>query len=209
MNRCKMCKQPTKNKVFCSIRCNGKWATTTPEGRAKFYTAARGKKISAAKVQMHKDRPELAERLRQRQLVNNCMKNPATRKLVSRLHKASGMKPSVRGGNGTGPTAAEKLLLDMFHPHAKNNYAVTTGQKAGSGYPTHYKVDVAFPEFKIAVEADGSSHRMAGRPEQDVKKTNCLTTLGWTVLRFTNQRIMEDTQNVKEEIRSVIMRFQP
>lgn len=207
MNSCKMCKKPTNNRVFCSIRCNGKWATSTPEGRAQFYTKERGAKISAAKFQMHKDRPELAQRLSQRQFENNCMKNPATRKLVSDSHKASGMKPRIRGGNGTGPTAAEKLLLKAFDARTRNNYAVKTGKKSGSGYPTHYKIDVAFPELNLAVEADGSSHQMAGRHDQDVKKTSFLTSIGWTVLRFTNRRILEDTKNVVEEIRSVMARL--
>ncbi len=207
MKRCKFCGKKHQNKVFCSVSCTGKWLTTTPEGRKRFYTAERGRKIGLSKIQMHKDNPHLAERLRQRQLEHNCMKDAAVRKKVSDAHKRSGFKPVVRGGNGTGPTPAEKILLEAFSPHAKNNFPIKTHQKPGSGYPTCYKVDLGFPELKLAVEADGSSHLVLERKEQDVKKTNFLTGIGWTVLRFTNQRILQDTQNVKEELRSVILRL--
>jgi very-short-patch-repair endonuclease len=79
--------------------------------------------------------------------------------------------------------------------------------KAGSGFPTCYKPDLAFPEIKLAVEVDGASHSRLDRQSQDVKKTNFLTGLGWTVLRFSNKRALEDTQNVKEELRSIILRL--
>jgi very-short-patch-repair endonuclease len=207
MKRCKFCGKKHQNKTFCSVQCTGKWLTTTPEGRKRFYTAERARKIGLSKIQMHKDNPQLAERLRQRQLEHNCMKDAEVRRKVSVAHKRSGWKPPIRGGNGTGPTPAEKVLLEAFWPHAKNNFPIKTSQKSGTGYPTCYKVDLGFPELKLAIEADGRSHSVWGRKALDAKKTNFLTALGWTVLRFTNQRILEDTQNVKEEVRSIILRL--
>ena len=73
---------------------------------------------------------------------------------MSRIHKALGHKPPIRGGNGTGPTTAELVLLKEFSLEAINNYPIKTGMKSGSGYPTCYKVDLGFPLLKLAVEAD-------------------------------------------------------
>jgi very-short-patch-repair endonuclease len=78
---------------------------------------------------------------------------------------------------------------------------------AGSGYPTHYKVDVAFPKKKLAVELDGASHNTIARQEQDAKKTNFLASLGWTVLRYANKRVILTPQIVKAELRSIISRL--
>lgn len=128
------------------------------------------------------------------------------REKMSALMKQLGHKPKMRGGNGTGPTKAESVLLKAF-PAAINNYPIKTGMKAGSGYPTSYKADVAFPKWKLAVEADGTSHKMMDRKEQDAKKGKLLMGLGWTVLRFSNQRILEDSANVIQELKSIILRL--
>jgi len=214
MNHCKLCKTPTKNRVFCSARCNGLWVTTTPEGRARFYTAERGIKIAAGRKETFRKDPERYAVMRraQSEAMDRYMNSltPAQKEQrranMSRILKEIGHKPSIRGGNGTGPTAAEQLLLNAF-PKAKNNYPIRTGMKAGSGYPTCYKVDLGFPGIRLAIEADGNSHKLMERREQDVKKTEFLTRIGWIVMRFTNKRIMEDTERVTEELRSVMLRL--
>lgn len=214
MNQCKFCKSQTKNKFFCNKYCSAKWLRT-PEAREKFYTQSRSRKIQVSRKKTFEENPEIYEAMIVKQSNTmhrymNSLTEPqrkARRIKMSRIMKEAGHKPVIRGGNGTGPTKAEMVLIDAFYPHAKNNFVVKTGKRAGSGYPCHYKVDVAFPEIMMAVEADGRSHLLHGRKERDAKKTNLLTALGWTVLRFTNKRILEDTQNVKEELRSIILRL--
>jgi hypothetical protein len=185
-----------------------------PEYRKKFFTKKRTERIQASTRKTYREDParyELALEARLKggmKYYNSLTESQKSerRKSLSRIAKERGYKPQVRRGNGTGPTASEQVLINLF-PYAKNNFPVRTGKRPGSGYPTCYKVDVAFPDLKLAVEADGSSHTQLLRRQQDSKKTNLLTALGWTVLRFTNRRILEDTQNVKEELRSIILRL--
>lgn len=61
-------------------------------------------------------------------------------------------------------------------------------------YPTCYKIDVAIPEMKIAIEVDGASHFGKKAKERDQKKTNFLVGLGWKVFRITNKQIKKNVQ---------------
>lgn len=58
------------------------------------------------------------------------------------------------------------------------------------GYPTHYKLDLANPARMITIELDGPSHNAVKRKEADRRKTEKLSSLGWTVLRFWNKDIL-------------------
>lgn len=60
-----------------------------------------------------------------------------------------------------------------------------------------YIVDFACPEKKIIVEADGSQHADASA---DVVRDAKLKALGWTVLRFWNDDILRDIDNVCQHI---------
>ena len=113
---------------------------------------------------------------------------------------AQGHRPPIRGGNGTGPSPMEKRLLDALPSGWVSNLAVPTKQPRASGYPGHYKIDVAHPESKIAVEVDGMSHGLRIRQEQDAKKQAFLESLGWCVLRFTNAEVRTDLERCVQTI---------
>lgn len=179
---------------------------TQPGIRETFFTQERADKISASKVEYYRDHPEEVEAFRQRMLAHPSMDNPESRQKMIDTLKRIGHKPRIRGGNGTGPTAAEQILLSML-PNSINNYPVKTGKSHHSGYPQHYKVDVALPGIKLAVEADGSSHAACKRQFQDLKKTALLTELGWTVVRLSNRRILKNTETVRAELLSIILRL--
>ena len=95
---------------------------------------------------------------------------------------ANGHRPPVRGGNGTGPTSRKRHSLDF----GGDGVIIPTGQRVKGGPPSHYKLDLASPAAKIAVEIDGPSHRSLKRREADRRKDQWLNAAGWTVLRFTN-----------------------
>src|SRR6266542_1184157 len=192
MKPCRYCGTPTSNKAFCSGSCVGKWMTRTPEGQKLICTAERRRKVSEkATLRMNTDNP---------------MKTLECRKRVSDSLKAIGWKPTVRGGNGTGPTKAEQQLHEWF-PKGILNYGIKTGMKVGSGFPTCYKVDLGFPDLKLAVEADGGSHNSPFRRMKDAKKTAFLQARGWTVLRFTNQAILEDGEITRLALLSTILKL--
>ncbi len=92
---------------------------------------------------------------------------------------------TIRGGNGKGLTKHEQLLVKTLRPGWRHNFAISLGGRI-PGYPTNYKVDFAWPEHRVALEVDGSSHNATGRREQDRKKDEMLALRGWSVLRISN-----------------------
>ncbi len=57
-----------------------------------------------------------------------------------------------------------------------------------------YIVDFYCPDLMLAIEVDGRSHD--GRLEQDLERQRRLEALGICVLRFSDQQVMRDLENV-------------
>ena len=95
-------------------------------------------------------------------------------------------------------SAAERLLVKLLRE------AGITGWR--TNYPVGgYKVDVAFPHPKVAIETDGLAvHSDADVFHQDRVRQNNITLLGWQVLRFTWLDLIEYPQRVIAVIRSAI-----
>lgn len=114
---------------------------------------------------------------------------------VNRKQKLMGrerqMKKCLCGGNGRPTSLQVRRLVQML----KNNgweleVAIPTGcPKKEHKYPTCYKVDIADPRRKIAIEVDGESHRTPARRAQDAKKKELLERLGWKVYHITNKEV--------------------
>jgi hypothetical protein len=107
---------------------------------------------------------------------------------LSLAHKLSGHQPIVRGGNGK-ISECEKMMREILPSEWIMQCAIPTKMGRTSGYPTCYKVDFGIPQKKIALEVDGNSHR--SRKRLDEKKDTFLQSLGWTVLRISNNRAQE------------------
>lgn len=130
----------------------------------------------------------------------NPMRVPSVREKVKNSLRRIGHKPRIRGGNGTGPTRPEKLLINALK--CEWNVVVKTGAKRGTGYPYNYKIDLGFPSLKIGIEVDGNSHSTLSRKAQDMKKQEFLEGIGWTILRFTNKQVMEDLEGCVQTVLS-------
>lgn len=63
-----------------------------------------------------------------------------------------------------------------------------------------YIVDFACPEKKIIVELDGSQHATAATAESGAVRTKRLKQDGWTILRFWNDDVLRDIDNVCHHI---------
>ncbi|PWT91209.1 MAG: hypothetical protein C5B54_05750 [Acidobacteria bacterium] len=102
---------------------------------------------------------------------------------------------TIRGGNSTGPTTAEQTLANALGEEWVLNYIFNTRQNqlSGQGWPSHYKLDMAHPDKKIAVEVDGTSHQSPIARTRDRKKATYLKAFGWTVFRVSNQRAIHNT----------------
>lgn len=52
------------------------------------------------------------------------------------------------------------------------------------------RVDLAYPQWRIAIEYEGDHHRERGHFRQDVHRLNALRAAGWLVLRFTADDVL-------------------
>lgn len=136
--------------------------------------------------------------LREKHLLtsSNPFNDPALRQRNAEMARMRG-KAHLTGGNGRGMSQPQTLLLQRLGWTPE--HVVGTGSR-GKGMPTHYKIDIACPERKIAIEVDGRGHRSMKVKAADARKESFLRSLGWTVLRFQNQRVMDELDAVVAEI---------
>jgi very-short-patch-repair endonuclease len=59
-----------------------------------------------------------------------------------------------------------------------------------------YIVDFACPSHRLIIEIDGSQHALAPNVSYDETRSQRLRQDGWTVLRFWNDDILRDMDNV-------------
>jgi hypothetical protein len=191
---------------FCNQSCSTRWWMQFPEFKAKSNTPeSHGKSGEGRRRFLASGTPEaLAQIDRIRKLKPS--KDINVRKKMSRRLEEIGHRPPIRGGNGKGPTRTESMLMGFLPGWLP--MTVTTGMgRKGLGYPGHYKLDLADPNRKIAIELDGMSHRLLSRREQDRRKDEFLRSKGWIVLRFWNQEIIDWIDSGMSEENSVSMTF--
>ncbi|WP_095086520.1 endonuclease domain-containing protein [Mesorhizobium sophorae] len=63
-----------------------------------------------------------------------------------------------------------------------------------------YIVDFACSDKKLIVEVDGSQHADAEHVERDAERSTFLKGSGWTILRFWNDDVIRDIDNVCQHI---------
>lgn len=64
----------------------------------------------------------------------------------------------------------------------------------------HYIADFMCNELKLIIEVDGYTHEFEKRYKKDLHRQSTLEKLGYTVLRFTDEEVMEDLDNVERVI---------
>ena len=64
-----------------------------------------------------------------------------------------------------------------------------------------YYVDFAFPEIRLAVEADGAAYHRDARQQHDQKRDWILRRYGWRVMRFHGATIYRKPDNCAYVIR--------
>ena len=107
-----------------------------------------------------------------------------------------------RGGNGK-LSPMQMLLLDKLRDLVVRELAISLGRPRQPGYPTSYKVDLAIPQVLLAIEIDGPGHSTQTARSKDAKKQAKLESLGWRVLRYSNQAILENVDGIASEIRNL------
>lgn len=178
---------------FCSNPCAAVWRNSQPGRQERFkqwiaphHGHWKGKRHPTAKAWMQQ---------------NNPMKSPES---VEKMRRSlSGRTFLARGGNGS-LTKPQILLAGILG--LPMEYAIRTTKVRGlfPSLPNHYKVDIADPLKKVAIEVDGNSHKLKTWKFLDKRKVEILNALGWSVLRFWNQDVLKNPEAVAQKVRTFI-----
>lgn len=199
--QCEQCKNPFSFKSlgpvnnakrrFCCNTCAAKWRNAQPGRTERFNAWMDGKR--GVKLRGRKS-PESAARMK----ANNPMNRPdAVAKMRSAL---TGRTFLARGGNGK-PTKPQTLLAEALSLPMEFVIETAGVKDRFESLPHCYKVDLASPKHKLAIEVDGNSHKTKLWKFLDARKTAVLNALGWKVLRFWNQEVMDNPARVIASIR--------
>jgi hypothetical protein len=142
--------------------------------------------------------------LSERMKTNNPMSDPEMRKKISAMFKGRPFK--ARGGNGQF-TVPQRLLANSLG--LPMEWPISTRPVSGKfpSIPSSYKADLADPSVRLAIEVDGRMHANRKWKILDAKKTEVLTSLGWSVLRFTNAEVNTDLSGCLLKIQSTISKL--
>ncbi len=110
------------------------------------------------------------------------------------LHKKVSEKVIRHSLNNT-INAAHTLQLELD----KRGYQFLQDQKIG-----HYSFDFYCPKLRIAIEIDGYAHSFLDVHNQDAPKKLHISSLGITVLRFTDYQVLVDLDEVFRALKNQI-----
>lgn len=180
---------------FCSKSCLAKNKMKRPEYRAKLFTEDFSRKASERMKLYMKNHPEIAKAASERMKINNPSQKATVQEKIRTTKIKNGTLDIIKyhkGGNGH-YTKMQMLLYKNIGGCLE--YPISLGKRQ-QNYPTCYKVDIGFPEIKLAIEVDGATHLTKKQKEKDLKKELKLTSLGWKVLRFSNLQVMNNLDGV-------------
>lgn len=85
------------------------------------------------------------------------------------------------------------LVLAGLPPEVQ--YPVVVGRR-------RYRLDLAYPHHKIAIEYDGTHHRGQRRARLDLEREAALTAAGWRILRFDAYVVLFRPDRIVTEVRA-------
>jgi very-short-patch-repair endonuclease len=95
-------------------------------------------------------------------------------------------------------TEAEKQLWSRLN----NNQII--GLQFRRQHPINrFIADFYCPKIKLIIEVDGSIHELPEYQFNDIGRSEILNDFGITVIRFTNEQIIEQTDSTVEEIKTI------
>lgn len=177
---------------FCGKTCELAWRATDEGFKDKLRAnMAKANTSSAVREYQNSSRNPFkgpqAEAIRQKSLS---------------IQRASGW-PTLTGGNGTGLTIPQEMLLRQLGSEFTPELSVSLGKRE-PGYPTCCKVDLGCERLKLAIELDGPTHRAHKQQAKDDKKQAKLVSLGWTVMRFLNTEVLSDLSGTCLQVRETM-----
>ena len=119
---------------------------------------------------------------------------------------------------------AEETSYDLLKQYANENKMFMTEAEQllwkllrgkGIGYKFRrqhiigeYIVDFANLHYKLVVEVDGKYHFKGDQPVADDIRTSDLNKMGYTVIRFTNDEVLNNIHQVEWQIKNVIKKME-
>jgi hypothetical protein len=174
------------NKAYCSLECASK---VKKEALVKSATIIRNSK-------------EFRQRASERMKVKNPMWMDGVKDKM--IESSKGKTFLSRGGNGQLTKHQIMLHLGTGFP-MEHPIETATVKHLFKSVPNAYKVDLAYVENKLAIEVDGASHKLKKWKFLDKRKTEILNSLGWTVIRFTNQEV---ETNLRKCLKSIFKQIE-
>ena len=99
-------------------------------------------------------------------------------------------------------TEAEKMLW------SKLNKNQIIGLQFRRQHPINiFIADFYCPKIKLVIEVDGSIHEIFEYEEHDIGRSEMLNDFGITVIRFTNEKILNDLDGTIKQIESEIRKL--
>jgi len=179
--------QAKTGKVYCSLDCSN-----------------RAKALVAGPLLAEYNRTHAPARMR----ANNPMHRAESREKMRQTLTEMRHGPTSRGGNGREPPQAQSLLweaLNALYHGWEMEFIQKTGElKKQFRLPNHLKIDIANASLRIAIEIDGPSHYSLARKDQDARKEAFLKSIGWRVLRFSNESVTSSLELCVQTVTSTI-----
>jgi very-short-patch-repair endonuclease len=98
-------------------------------------------------------------------------------------------------------TDAERRLWSLLRGRRLSGYKFRRQRPLGP-----FIADFACIEHRLVIEADGGQHNESDR---DARRTAWLEKLGWRVLRFWNNEILQNPEGVSDTILRVLLETYP
>ena len=190
-----------KKQICCSISCASKMKWKKEETRQKWKNSMKKHNMSEKMKEVHRKNPNIRKESSERMKKNNPMFNLES---LEKMKKSlSGKTFLSRGGNGT-LTKQQKKLYKVLSQEWEMEYTILTKDYIGhqKSLPNHYNVDIANLKLMLIIEIDGKSHKLKKWKFIDKRKTEILTSLGWTVLRFWNEEIDNNIMDCLKKIQA-------
>jgi very-short-patch-repair endonuclease len=195
-------------KANCKI-CQKEVSFVTKAEKNRYRTGVHYCSKECFKIKRRKDMDVLRamvdkEKMSKRMRENNPMSNMETRQKM--INSLRGRTFLSRGGNGEYTKHQMMLHLATGYPmeHPINTSEV---KHLFQSVPNSYKVDLAEPSIKLAIEVDGKTHRLKKWKFLDKRKTEILNSLGWTVIRFTNEEVETSLSKCVKKIMSTTLKL--
>lgn len=116
--------------------------------------------------------------------------------MLSNNHYNKKLKPLAKALRSDS-TKAEIRLWSELLSKGKMGYSFLRQRPIGN-----YIADFMSKRLMLIIEVDGRSHNF--KTEKDIERDKALATLGFTVLRFSDDEVMKDLPNVQRTLESWI-----